>query len=257
MKKSILFTLSVICVLMLLSGCGGSNKLVGVWEEIDGDGILYFAEDNTGLSSKVSYTSEAFKYEAKGETLTFIAEATVETNYTVDGEILTISVDGADYKYKFVNMSDSELDEYLVGNGMKEEALPEEIHTTSDETTSDETVSEEIPDEDSSDTSDAPEGTPDDEEIAKSIVGAWRGGDDSVSMIYVFYEDGRGAAAIIPFNYTVKEGVITIEMNVSGETLTGSGRYDVEGDRMYIENFDGREYVLQRTEMPELPNIPK
>ena len=88
MKKVILFAVSFFCVVLLFGGCGESSKLVGVWTEIDGDGILYFAQDNTGLSKDVIYTSESFRYEEKDTKLIFIAESTVETEYTVDENIL-------------------------------------------------------------------------------------------------------------------------------------------------------------------------
>ena len=92
MKRVVLFTLAVLCLIPLLCACGSSSKLVGVWDEIEGDGMLYFAEDNTGMSANVVYTSESFKYEEKSEKLTFIGESTVETEYTVDTDILTITL---------------------------------------------------------------------------------------------------------------------------------------------------------------------
>jgi len=252
MKKVILFALSVLCVLTMFSGCGSESKLVGVWTEIDGDGILYFAKDNTGLSANVIYTSESFEYEEKEAKLTFIAETATETSYTVENDVLTITADGKDYRYERVKLSESEISEYLADNGIETEASEESEILT--DVTSD-IPGDEIPsDEDKSTGDNKPENSTD-KEIKESIVGAWKGGDGSVSMVYVFYEDGTGAAAIIPFTYSVENGVISIEMSVSGEILKGSGRYESDGDCLYIENDNGT-YVLQRTEMPELPDIP-
>lgn len=218
MKKVILFALTILCIIPLLCACGSSSKLVGVWDEIEGDGMLYFAEDNTGMSANVVYTSESFKYEEKSEKLTFIGESTVETEYTVEDDILTITLDGTDYRYKLVTLSEDEFNEHFPDN--------------------------------SSEPNDAPVGTMSDKEIAESIVGAWRGGDDSVSMLYVFYKDGTGAAALFPFTYTVKDGVISVEISANGSVSKGSGRYDIEADRLYIDNGESV-YELQRTEFPE------
>ncbi len=344
MKKVILIALSVLCLMMVLSGCGSSNKPVGVWTELDGEGILYFAEDNTGMSKNVSYTSETFEYDADGETLIFLTKPSLETKYTVNENILTITVEGTDYKYKMVELSESEIDEYLAENGIDvsevfqesetdtdgsnssditsditfedftsevEETTSEIEETTSeiddttseiDETTSetdnttseeestseedsapeedstseendatseidesmpeiDETTSEadDTPsqDEDTSEKDDAPATELTDDEITESILGAWSGGDNNMRLTYIFFEDGTGIAAFFPFTYTVQNGVITVTIEAFGEVETGSGRYEIDGDRMYIEGKDGL-YELQRTEMPEeLPKLPK
>ncbi len=280
MKKVILFALSVICVLMILSGCGGSSKLTGVWTEIDGEGILYFAEDNTGLSANVAYTSASFEYEEKEAKLTFIAETTAETDYTVESDVLTITIDGRDYLYERVKLSEGEINEYLADHGIEIEVSEEsenysdatsvipgdEIPSVDDEPSEDDMpenssdTSSDIPDDETPSVDDEPseDDIPEnsfDEAIKESIIGAWKGGDGSVSMVYVFYEDGTGAAAIIPFTYTVENGVLSIEMSVNGEILKGSGRYESDGDCLYIENNNGA-YILHRTEMPEIPNIP-
>lgn len=218
MKRVVLFTLAVLCLIPLLCACGNSSKLVGVWDEIEGDGMLYFAEDNTGMSANVVYTSESFKYEEKSEKLTFIGESTVETEYAVDTDILTITLDGKEYRYKLVELSEDEFNGYFADN--------------------------------SSETTETPGGTTGDKKIAESIVGAWRGGDGNVSMIYVFYEDGTGAAAVFPFTYTVKDGVISVEISANGSVSKGSGRYDLENDLLYIDNGESV-YELQRTEIPE------
>lgn len=240
-------------MLMLLSGCGGSSELIGVWEEIDGDGILYFAENNVGLSANVVYTSESFQYEEKGETLTFIAESRVDTKYAVEDKILTITADDTEYRYKLVELSESEIEAYLAEYGIDINVLPDDGNGSKEESFDD---SRPDPDTSTPEKGDSP-GTMTDKEIAESIVGAWRGGDDSLTMVYVFYEDGTGIAGLLPFTYSVKDGVISMTIEAFGEVASGSARYDISGDCLHIEDEDGPA-VFQRVDMPEnLPEIPK
>ncbi len=255
MKKVILFTLSVLCVLMLLSGCGGSSKLIGVWEEVDGDGILYFAEDNNGLSANVVYTSESFEYEEKDDTLTFIAESRVETKYAVDDKILTITADDTKYRYKLVELSESEIEAYLADHGIDISVLPDGGNGSKEESFDDSRPDLDTSKGDTPEKGDTP-GTMTDKEIAESIVGAWRGGDDSITMVYIFYEDGTGIAGFFPFTYSVKDGVISMTIEAFGEVASGSGKYEVSGDSLTVVDADGETHVLQRVDMPEnLPEI--
>ncbi len=246
MKKIIAFTLSILCVMLLLIGCSGSSKLVGVWSEIDGDGILYFAEDNSGLSAKVAYTSESFDYEEKDDTLTFIAENTVETSYSVDNDRLTVTVDGTDYLYEKVRLSESEIDEYLADNGIEIKDPPKWY--TSDETTSDETTSDDTSGDGTGNGSD----TPSDEEIAEAIIGAWRGGDDTLMMVYFFYEDGTGLAGIFPFTYSVSDGMISMTIDFAGKTVSGTAKYEISGDCIYVDDGEGDVFVAERVDMDDL-----
>lgn len=252
MKKTVLFTLSVICVMLLLCGCGGSpsgsNTLEGVWAEVDGEGILYFAEDGTGLSANVTYTSQSFEYEEKDAKLTFIGEKEVVTDYTVDKDILTITVDGADYQYEKVKLAEDEIEGYLQKGGIDINVLPEAEVSKKETETETEPETTPAPEPETA-APDAP-GAMTDEEIAESIVGAWKGSDGSISLVYIFNGDGTGYAAVFPMTYTVKNGIITVTVEGFGETETGSARYEIDGDCMHIETSDGS-YVMYRTEIPD------
>lgn len=249
MKKIILFTLSVLCVMLLLVGCGGSSELIGVWKEVDGEGILYFAEDNTGLSANVTYTSESFEYEEKDEKLVFVAESRVETEYTVEEKTLTIKHGGNEYIYTLVELSESEINDYLIEHGIEIKDPPMGGTNESD-------VTSEIPSKDTLENGDDPENLTD-EKITESILGAWRGGDENMTLVYIFYEDGTGYAGLLPFTYSVKDGVISVKIEAFGEVEYGSGKYAVDGDLLNIENSKGEVYVLERTEMPDLPELSK
>lgn len=90
------------------------------------------------------------------------------------------------------------------------------------------------------------EAPPSDEEIVQAIVGRWMGGEEGARLGYQFNEDGTGLAAIFPMTYTVKDGIITVTITAFGETKTGSGAYNIEGDSLTITNADGETYVLER-----------
>ncbi|MBR5535968.1 MAG: hypothetical protein IKU60_04895 [Clostridia bacterium] len=90
------------------------------------------------------------------------------------------------------------------------------------------------------------EAAPSDEEIIDSIVGTWMGGEEGARLGYQFNSDGTGMAAIFPMTYTVEDGIITVTISAFGETQTGSGAYDVDGDTLSITNADGEAYVLTR-----------
>lgn len=284
MKKVISFALSIICMAFCFSGCGSTNKLVGVWDEIDGEGILYFAENNTGLSTNVSYTSEFFKYKTENEKLTFLSKNTVETQYIIENNILTITIEDIHYKYKLVELSENEVRSYLADKGIDVSNLPildddSVIYgsfSTSEETTSEETSeerseenvssenassetasSEGTSDDDTPSFDDIPESDLTDEEISQSIIGAWKGGDNNMKLVYIFYEDGTGIAGLFPFTYSVNNGIISMTVEAFGQVESGSGKYTVNGDSLYVEDSDGEVHVLKRVDMPDIPELKK
>ena len=95
-------------------------------------------------------------------------------------------------------------------------------------------------------TEEAPtEALPNDEEIAKAILGRWMGGEEGSRLGYQFNADGTGLAAFFPFTYTVENGIITITITAFGETQTGSAAYDVKGDTLTLTK-DGELFELTR-----------
>lgn len=252
MKKTAIFLVAVMMISLVLASCGNSSdELTGVWKEKEGDGILFFAEKNAGYSSKVDYLSESFEYEAKDGLLTFTSnESTVETEYTVESNVLTIKTADSEYKYLRVEDldNDDDIGKYLEENGIETDVLPGEAEGTTKEETLPET--EKTPEKDTDKKDDDPKEQPTDKEIAESIIGGWWEEGENLSLLYVFYEDGTGVAGIFPFTYSVKDGVISMQIMGFGEVESGSARYEISGDCLYVDGRD-RDCVLTRTEVPE------
>ncbi|MBR6735433.1 MAG: hypothetical protein IKL92_01015 [Oscillospiraceae bacterium] len=252
MKKTALLLVIVTVALLILSACQSStNEIVGVWEAIDGDGIFYFGEEGNGNSANVDYAAESFEYTAKDSKLIFEGDKALETDYSVENDILTITVEEVNYTYEKVKLSESEIDGYLADNGIETEKPPKDgkgngTTETNPETLPDDSEKEPAPPE----KDDTSKGKLTDEEITQSILGAWWHEDDNVSMLYVFYDDGTGIAGLIPFTYSVNNGIISMHIEAFGDVADGSARYEVSGDCLRVEN-KGKVYVLERREMPE------
>lgn len=250
MKKTALLLVIVTAALLVLSACHSStNEIVGVWEEIDSDGIFYFGEEGNGNSANVDYAARSFEYTAKDGKLIFEGDKALEADYSIDGDILTITAEKVDYTYERTELSENEIHKYLADNGIETEK-PENgkgnTTETAPETLPDDTKKETEP----AEKDDSSDKKLTDEEITDSILGAWWHEDDNISMLYVFYDDGTGIAGLIPFTYSVNNGIISMHIEAFGDVADGSARYEVGGDCLRVEN-KGKVYILERREMPE------
>ena len=107
LKKFSLFAVVLVAV-VVLSGCGNSNSIVGTWEYKDGDNVrsdVYytFNKDKTGGYTFYGQTKN-FTYEDKGTKVKISYEGTTTPNefdYSIKDNILTIKDSfGSDVTYK-------------------------------------------------------------------------------------------------------------------------------------------------------------
>ena len=107
LKKVSLFAVLLVGVIVL-SGCGNSNSIVGTWEYLDNgktkSDIYYkFESDKTGGYTYYGQTRN-FTYEDKGTKVKISYEGTTTPNefdYTIKDNVLTIKDSfGSDVTYK-------------------------------------------------------------------------------------------------------------------------------------------------------------
>lgn len=105
MKKVIAMTLAAILVVTLFAGCavfkkGGSNALVGKWVwEYEGLGEVMsftFNADGTGTMDALG-DAVGFTYSANSTEIEMTLEGETDTvPYKIDGDTLTLSIEGED-----------------------------------------------------------------------------------------------------------------------------------------------------------------
>ncbi len=252
MKKILALVLGTLMILVLVCACGGDSgseaSVVGAWKEVDGEGIIYFAEDGSGESAKVSYLSASFEYTAEKGVLTITSEENKKFDYAIDGAILTITADGVKYKYERMELPVEEVREKIKKKTSEDSEEPETEESGN--------TKEEKPEPGSPGTGDSEPEAPQsetisDEEIKASIVGAWETEYKGSRQVYIFNADGTGSATILPMTYTVENGVITITVSGFGKTETGSAEYTVGEDTLILKNGEDT-HILYRTEMPKI-----
>ena len=137
-------------LILLFTGCGDDDDdsdqddLIGTWQlssantqiTIDGQDLIEWLADQLGISEDEAEDlsdqfSEVFEVEDFEETLTFNVDGTVESEWMLSGDTLTITIDGDSASFEVVTLNSSTLvlqindtqNQDLDGDGSPEELV--------------------------------------------------------------------------------------------------------------------------------------
>ena len=105
MKRTLRLIASALILIILstvvLTSCGGSDKLVGKWTAsmMGVETMAFeFTEDGKMIISTMGIVSAEAEYKVKGNTLTYtIGDQKTKTDFTLDGDKLTLDFGGTSY----------------------------------------------------------------------------------------------------------------------------------------------------------------
>jgi len=92
--KKVLIVVLLVAVALSVAACGADNPVVGTWKMSDVN-VAVFAM-YTGVDAASEFGNMTYEFTKDGKVITKSGDITSESEYTIDGDKVTVTADGSD-----------------------------------------------------------------------------------------------------------------------------------------------------------------